>query len=109
MFKNVGQFLILIIILLTSTFLAFFVFQINCSENPIINLENSETTDWPMFHKNLKNTGKTELTAPIENKTLWKFNTGGQVGSPLVIDDVVYVGAYDRKIYALNANNGEKL
>ena len=61
---------------------------------------------WPMFHHDLAHTGNSNSATPNTNQTLWKFNTGGQVDSPTVVDDVVYVGSYDHKIYALDAANG---
>src|SRR3989337_3750622 len=61
---------------------------------------------WPMFHHDVKHTGNSNSAGPDTNKTLWKSNTGGQVDSPVVADCVVYVGSYDRKVYALNASNG---
>jgi outer membrane protein assembly factor BamB len=34
----------------------------------------------------------------------WKFGTGGAItGTPLVADDIVYVGSTDHQIYALLA------
>ena len=54
-------------------------------------------------------TGNSGSVAPVTNATLWKFNTGGQVGSPTVVDGVVYVGSYDRKIYAFDASDGSVL
>ena len=60
-----------------------------------------------MFHQNLAHTGKSEYTAPKTNQTLWKINTGSQVGSPVVVGGLIYVGSYDRKIYALDASNGD--
>src|SRR5665648_404047 len=62
---------------------------------------------WPMFHGNFAHTGYSNTQAPQTNQTLWKFNTGGQVGSPTVVDGVVYVGSYDHKVYAFNATTGE--
>jgi len=65
--------------------------------------------DWPKFRGNLASTGFTETTSPDTNATLWTFNTGGQVGSPYYHNGVVYVGSYDRNIYAFNASNGSIL
>jgi outer membrane protein assembly factor BamB len=59
-----------------------------------------------MFHHDLTHTGASDTSAPSTNQTLWKFSTGGQMGSPTVIGGVVYVGSYDNKIYAFNAKNG---
>ena len=69
----------------------------------------SKADSWPMFHHDLERTGYSETTAPSNNQTLWKFNTGGQVGSPTVVNGVVYVGSYDHKIYAFNASTGKLL
>jgi outer membrane protein assembly factor BamB len=42
--------------------------------------------------------------------TAWQFHTELPLGnSPTVSDDVVYVGGFDRKVYAINANTGGKL
>ena len=61
---------------------------------------------WPMFHHDLLHTGNSNSTAPSTNQTLWRFNTGGPVDSPVVSDGVVYFGSLDDKVYALNASNG---
>src|SRR3972149_11913066 len=69
--------------------------------------EDQPTTDWwPMFHHDLANTGYSSSASPPTNETLWKFNTGGQVGSPYYNEHVVYVGSYDHNLYAFNASNG---
>jgi outer membrane protein assembly factor BamB len=40
----------------------------------------------------------------------WSYTTGRPVGSsPAVANGVVYVGAYDHKVYALDASTGQKL
>ncbi|WKZ31564.1 MAG: PKD domain-containing protein [Candidatus Dojkabacteria bacterium] len=40
----------------------------------------------------------------------WKFNTEMPIGnSPTVFDDVVYVGGYDKKLYALDVSTGTQL
>src|SRR5512139_1445631 len=69
----------------------------------------SATQEWTMFRHDLMHTGSTSSPTPTTNQTLWKFNTGGQVGSPTVIDGVVYVGSYDRKVYAFKAADGAQL
>lgn len=41
---------------------------------------------------------------------LWKFKTNGKIYStPLVHNNVVYVGSYDGKFYAVNKNDGKKI
>ncbi len=64
---------------------------------------------WPMFrgdpsHTAARNSGPTNLTLR------WNFTTGGAViSSPTVVDERVYVGSYDKKIYCLDALSGSLL
>ncbi len=45
------------------------------------------------------------LNAPVE---LWKVKTGGQViSSPVIVDDMLYVGSEDHILYAINKNTGK--
>ena len=42
--------------------------------------------------------------------TAWRFDTELPLGnSPTVVNNVVYVGGYDHRLYALNALNGQRL
>ena len=66
----------------------------------------SVADEWPMFHHDLTHTGNSNSTAPVTNQTAWRYNTGGPVGSPIVVGGLVYVGSYDDNFYALNATNG---
>jgi outer membrane protein assembly factor BamB/tRNA A-37 threonylcarbamoyl transferase component Bud32 len=41
------------------------------------------------------------------SKLAWKFETEDEIrGTPVIKDEVVYVGSYDHNLYALNANDG---
>jgi outer membrane protein assembly factor BamB len=59
-----------------------------------------------MFHHDFNHSGASDTAAPGINQTLWKVNTGGQMGSPTVADGVVYAGSYDTKIYAFDTSSG---
>ncbi|HSV49732.1 MAG TPA: PQQ-binding-like beta-propeller repeat protein, partial [Candidatus Acidoferrales bacterium] len=72
----------------------------------MVSAQPQSNNEWPMFQRDVTHTGSTDAVAPMTNNILWKFNTGGQVGSPTVVDGVVYVGSYDHKLYAFNAQNG---
>jgi outer membrane protein assembly factor BamB len=99
--------LILIFFILFSAF--FTIILSNATESvdeSEFSTNTSETDNWLMFHHNIANTGNSKSTAPKTNQTLWKFNTGGPVDSPVVSDGVVYFGSLDDKIYALNASTG---
>ncbi|MDD2798048.1 MAG: SUMF1/EgtB/PvdO family nonheme iron enzyme [Bacteroidales bacterium] len=61
------------------------------------------------FHNNNKRTGeflKTGVPSP-KIQTKWTYTTGGKVqSSPVVINDTLYVGSDDAKVYAINAKTG---
>ena len=59
--------MLLLVSLLSITFLSATIESAGASE---VSAEPSETDDWPMFHQNLANTGKSEATAPKSNQTL---------------------------------------
>jgi outer membrane protein assembly factor BamB len=40
-------------------------------------------------------------------RQLWRFRTGVIESSPLVVDNIVYVGSWNHKVYALNLKNGK--
>ena len=67
---------------------------------------NSVGEEWSMFHHDLAHTGISDSIAPVTNQTVWIYNTGGPVSSPLVAGGLVYVGSYDDNFYALNATDG---
>ena len=73
---------------------------------PADSAKQATPDEWPMFHHDLAHTGSSESPAPKTNQTLWRFNTGGPVDSPVVSDGVVYFGSLDDKVYAFNASNG---
>jgi len=61
---------------------------------------------WPMFRGDPEHTASSN-SGPTNLSFRWKFTTGGAViSSPTVVDGKVYVGSYDKKIYALNALTG---
>lgn len=67
--------------------------------------------DWPQFQYDAANTGyNPDAEGPTGELTeRWSFSTLGEVvSSPIVVDDTVYVGSKDGKVYALNAETGEK-
>src|SRR3972149_1568549 len=90
------------IVCFLSILLLFSVFSQSISDREI----DSTTEGWYMFHHDLMHTGNSDSTAPVTNRTAWRFNTGGPVDSPTVAGGLVYVGSYDDNIYALNATNG---
>lgn len=61
-----------------------------------------------MFMKNSQHTGNyNSLSVKAEPKILWKVKTDGQViSSPVLVDDMLYVGSEDHKVYAIDATEG---
>lgn len=78
------------------------------SYRPLIGLSEDPPSgySWPMFRHNLNRTGYTESPAPINNQTIWTYQTEGHVSSsPAVVNDKVYVGSDDGYVYCLNATS----
>jgi len=65
---------------------------------------------WPMFHHDLSHTGYSTSTAPNTNTVLWssQLSTSPNVlrSGPTISDGKVFVGSWDKKVYALNASTG---
>lgn len=61
----------------------------------------------PMFRGNLDHSGvfnSPEISKPVLK---WKYRTGGQIySSPVVVNNVLYVGSNDSYLYAININDG---
>ncbi len=77
-----------------------------------LNQSGSESEPAPgwKFRGNLNNTGEYDDGGIRPgNVKLWEFDMVGSPSSPVIVDDVVYIGCSDHKVYALNAETGEKI
>lgn len=70
--------------------------------------ENIESVKKTTFMSNSQHTGRySSLPIREEPGILWKVKTEGQViSSPVVLEDVVFVGSGDHKLYAIDASSG---
>jgi len=75
------------------------------------NLVRTVDVDWATFHQGNDRQGFSSVdVAPITNRTKWIFNTSDRVfSSPIIVDDVVYIGSNDKNIYAINLTSGSKI
>jgi len=67
---------------------------------------------WSMYRRDLTHSGNNSLSVTSPEGTLkWTFTTDGPIqhSSPAVVDGIVYIGSNDMKIYALDAETGNKL
>lgn len=64
-----------------------------------------------MFMNNLQHTGVSETKAVDSfTEVKWKFKTGDKIyASPIVINEVAYVGSNDNNFYAVDINTGNEL
>ena len=63
--------------------------------------------EWPMFHGQLNHTGVAHTTPISYGGPFWTHTTGGQVvSSPAVVDERLFVGSSDSKIYCVNVTTG---
>lgn len=66
--------------------------------------------DWPMFRGNAARTGYAAEQAAPPLTPAWTFRAGGGIlSSPAVFEGVVYFGARDGGVYALDAGTGARL
>lgn len=67
--------------------------------------------DWPMADHDYRNQGLTPAEGPIAPvEPRWTFETDGPVrSSPAVINDMVYVGSDDGRLYAIDAASGKEV
>lgn len=63
-----------------------------------------------MFRGNSHRTGVYESETPDNNSLLWSFDTGTQIeSSPVVMDDKVYFGSDNGRIYCVNISTGDEV
>lgn len=70
--------------------------------------ENNQSVKSAMFMNNNQHAGKyNSQSVKEEPSILWKIKTEGPViSSPVIIDDMVYIGSGDNNLYAINATSG---
>jgi outer membrane protein assembly factor BamB len=60
-----------------------------------------------MFRGGPSHSGVYQSPAPSLSEVQWKFKTAGKIlSSPLVYDDVVYIGSADHNLYAIDRSTG---
>lgn len=94
----------------TALFLIAAVFLITQFSSTV---EADEADDWPMFRLNYHHEGYKDGLAPDTNQTMWTFDTGTNnrwiVSSPMIVDDYVYIGSENGKLYKLNLADGTEV
>jgi outer membrane protein assembly factor BamB len=67
-------------------------------------------SSWPMFRGGQELSGKASGTLGDSMRLLWKFKTGGPIkSSPVIDDDLVFVGSADANIYAIDLEKGSRV
>ena len=78
---------------------------VNCEKKPPAALQAG---GWPMYRRDPQHTGFTGDAGPTTNQTAWSYATGDAVtSSPAVVNDRVYVGSFDKRVYCLDAATGD--
>jgi len=92
--------------------LILFCLFISCSEsgdNPSKSGKHS-SGNWPIFRGNSALTGYIEQSISSKLKILWRFQTEDDIkSSPVIFENIVYVGSDDGNLYALQLNDGREL
>ncbi len=66
---------------------------------------------WPMFHHDMKHTGRSAYVGPNTPIEQWRFllNTTEGVSSPAIAEDgTIYIGSYSRGFYAISSRGKYK-
>ncbi|HLW63668.1 MAG TPA: PQQ-binding-like beta-propeller repeat protein [Gemmataceae bacterium] len=65
--------------------------------------------DWPFFRGNALQDGQSPEVLPDHLEVLWKVTTGKQgiEGTAAIVDGVVYLGSFDKNIYAFDLKTGD--
>ena len=61
---------------------------------------------WPMFHYDAKNTGRSPYQGSLAAGLKWTYRTGYIIySSPAIgMDGAVYLGSYDERLYSVNSD-----
>ena len=54
-------------------------------------------------------TGALVAMHPLNGKEFWRFRAGAIESSPVVVDNRIYFGSWDRNVYALDAKTGKQI
>jgi outer membrane protein assembly factor BamB len=65
--------------------------------------------DWPVFRGDSRMTGTTRAQLDVELKEKWTFKCGDMIESaPVIQGTTVYIGSYDKHVYAIDLNTGQQ-
>jgi outer membrane protein assembly factor BamB len=77
---------------------------------PPPSVSSTLSNSWPMFRHNANHTGFTDSDAPRHLRHTWTFSSEQDFkSSPAIVNNKVYVGSDDFKIYCVDLYTGEKL
>ena len=66
--------------------------------------------DWPQFHGNQAQDGFVSGDLAEQLSLVWRFKAGGEIkSSPAIADGRVYVGSWDKHVYALDVQTGKQV
>ncbi|NOR66221.1 MAG: PQQ-binding-like beta-propeller repeat protein, partial [Woeseiaceae bacterium] len=69
-----------------------------------------EGSDWHMFHGGRGLLGRAPGVLGDSFELLWKFKTADQIkSSPVIVDNIVYVGSSDENMYAIDFETGNPM
>ena len=65
---------------------------------------------WPMFRGGQSLLGTATGSLPDSLQLIWKFKTGGEIkSSPVIDNDLVFIGSADANVYAVDLETGHKV
>src|SRR5687768_4538314 len=68
------------------------------------------SADWPLFRGDPELRGVTTNSLPNKMSLLWNFKTKAPIrSSPIVAQNLVFIGSGDSNLYALDFSTGQKI
>jgi outer membrane protein assembly factor BamB len=74
-------------------------------------LSSAVVADWPLYRGDplMSGVGRNPLPLPDKLQERWTFKTGNVIeGAPAVVNGVVYVGSFDKHLYAIDLATGQQ-
>ena len=75
----------------------------------LLSLTSVLSADWPLFRGDPLMSGVGQAKLPDQLDERWTFKTGDSIeGAPVIANGVVYVGSFDKHLYAIDLATGQQ-
>ena len=84
--------------------------EITADSQDFLRDSSPKQSSWPMYRGGQQLLGRASGTLPDSLEFVWKFKTKGQIkSSPVIDDNIVFIGSSDANIYAIDLKDGNQV